>query len=65
MCSGNPFREPFSGALWEFHPIDLATLPVGTFSARLEQNPFGDDCGVETREVSGSHGLLGVMGGVR
>ena len=51
--------------LWEFHPIDLATLPVGTFSARLEQNPFGDDCGVETREVSGSHGLLGVMGGVR
>ncbi|MFT4709877.1 MAG: hypothetical protein ACI9D0_000868 [Bacteroidia bacterium] len=51
--------------LWQFHPTDLATLPTGTFSAKLEQDPFTDDCGVATREISGSHGLLGVMGGSR
>jgi len=58
-------REREEQGLWEFHPEDLPTLPVGTFSARLDADPFGDDCGVETREVSGTHNLLGVMAGVQ
>lgn len=50
---------------WTFHPLDLPELPRGSYTAHLESDPFIDDCGIRTTEVSGSHGLLGVMGATR
>lgn len=43
-------------------PADArAGLPLATYAAWLAACPFGDDLGVEMREVEGRHALVGVL----
>ncbi len=55
---------PFEGAD-EFRQmlpsLGSSLIPPACYLARLERNPFGDDCGVSGEEVEGEHGLFGVL----
>jgi len=50
------------GALWRIWRFRSSqVLPPGTYFAKTDAPPFLDDCGIEMREIAGTHVLVGVL----
>ena len=41
--------------------LSVIDLPPGTYLARVDSNPFTDDCGLELNEKAGKHAVFGIL----